>query len=67
MTRWGDIKRRVRSEWKGVKVVWKYRKTRELIASSYILYETSRCLYNPWHLLDLFVFPHLKKSITYNI
>ena len=39
MTRWGDFKRRARSEWKGFKVVLGRQSTQEAIKVSYVVYD----------------------------
>ena len=57
-------KRRLREEFRGLKSLMKKKRTQRALRASYYVVEAVRIVYNPWHLLDLFVFPHFKKSLT---
>ena len=60
--RFHKAKRRLKQEWKGLKYIFSSEEGKQVIRVSYILYETSRVIYNPWRLLDIFVFRKLIKS-----
>lgn len=67
MGKWRNFKRRCYAEYKGIRAVMKYKKTKRAVKVGVVGVEVIRCIYNPWRLLDIFVFSQLKKSITYSI
>lgn len=56
------LKRRLKEEWKGIKYIFSSEEGQQILRTSYIIYETSRVIYNPFRLLDIFVFRKLLKS-----
>lgn len=46
-------KRRLKSEWRGLKSLLRKKSTKRLLKVSYVLYEVSRVIYNPFRILDL--------------
>tara|TARA_R110000787_G_scaffold219055_1_gene327787 strand:- start:1367 stop:1555 length:189 start_codon:yes stop_codon:yes gene_type:complete len=47
------LRRRLRSEIQGLKYVLGNEKSKEIIKLSYVAYQVSRVIYNPYYLLDL--------------
>ena len=47
------LRRRLRQEVKGLKYVLGNEKSKEIIKLSYVAYQVSRVIYNPYYLLDL--------------
>ena len=57
--RFHRAKRRLKQEWKGLKYIFSSEEGKQVIKVSYVVYETTRVLYNPWRLIDILFFRKL--------
>ena len=56
------LKRRLRSEVKGLKYVLGNEKSKKIIKLTYVAYEAARVCYNPWYLANL-AHRHILKNL----
>ncbi len=56
-------KRRLKQEWKGLKYIFRSEEGKKIIRASYLVYQASRVIYNPWHLLDIIFANKLIKNL----
>jgi len=56
------LKRRLKQEWRGLKYIFSSEEGKQVIKVSYVVYETTRVIYNPWRLIDILFFRKLLKN-----